>query len=264
MILPVLAWAELELGRPAEAGEIVERALARARPEGMRLALVEALRVRAVVALRQERWDEAAASVEEGLALARAMPHPYAEARLLYLSAALHRARGEWDRAQERFSAALALFRQLGASGDAAQVERDLAAPLQNQPAATGTTRVTVVLWGQILPLLPAPAGTGRRRADDRQTLDAILYKQSTGCGWGAVPATLGDGVTAYRRLRQLRAAGIWDQIRDILQGDRHASSTSRRTPVAGAGSPPELSAGAPRISCPLIWPVQADRLARA
>jgi transposase len=98
-------------------------------------------------------------------------------------------------------------------------VERDLAALLQNQPILTGPTRVTDAQWRQIQPLLPPPAGSGRPRADDRQTLDAILYKQGTGCGWGAVPAALGDGVTAHRRLRQLQAAGIWDRIRDILRG---------------------------------------------
>ena len=46
MLLPVLAWAELELGRPDLADATVEQALGRARPEQMRLVLVEALRVR--------------------------------------------------------------------------------------------------------------------------------------------------------------------------------------------------------------------------
>jgi len=99
-LLPVLAWAQLELGQADEAAETVAEALRRGRPEEMRLVLVEALRVQALVALRQEQWHEAALSLDEGLALARSMSYPYAHARLLRLSADLHRARGERDRAR--------------------------------------------------------------------------------------------------------------------------------------------------------------------
>jgi len=83
--LPVLGWAHLELGDVNQAAREVARALARARPEGMRLVIVEALRVQAMVALRQERWEEAERCLEEGITLARAMPYPAAEARLLHL-----------------------------------------------------------------------------------------------------------------------------------------------------------------------------------
>ncbi len=85
LFLPVLAWAHLELDQMDLAADTVNQALVRARPEEMRLVLVEALRVRAMIALRQEQWDEAASSLEEGLALARSMPYPYAKARLLAL-----------------------------------------------------------------------------------------------------------------------------------------------------------------------------------
>src|SRR5262245_29193503 len=61
----------------------------------MRLVLVEALRVQALVALRRERWDEAASSLAEGLALAQEMPYPHAEARLLQVSERLRALRGE-------------------------------------------------------------------------------------------------------------------------------------------------------------------------
>jgi hypothetical protein len=35
-------------------------------------------------------------------------------------------------------------------------------------------------------PLLPQGARTGRPRADDRRTLNGILYVPVTGCGWAA------------------------------------------------------------------------------
>ncbi|MGH2389139.1 MAG: tetratricopeptide repeat protein, partial [Chloroflexota bacterium] len=90
LLLPVLAWAHLELDQVDLAVDAVDQTFRRARPEEMRLALVEALRVRVMIALRRERWDEAALSLEEGIALARSMPYPYAEARLLELERLLH------------------------------------------------------------------------------------------------------------------------------------------------------------------------------
>jgi tetratricopeptide (TPR) repeat protein len=92
LLLPVLAWAYLELGQTDEAARTVEQALARARPEGMRLVLVEALRVRAVIALRRGQPDQTAASLEEGLETARAMPYPHAESRLMPIAERLRRA----------------------------------------------------------------------------------------------------------------------------------------------------------------------------
>jgi tetratricopeptide (TPR) repeat protein len=127
-LLPVLAWAHLALGEVAQAGDIVEQAIQRTRPEGLRLVLVDALRVQAMVAIRQERWQEAERALAEGLSLARAMPYPYAEARLLHLSGRLHAERRQPEAAREQLGAALAIFQRLGARKDVELVERDLAA----------------------------------------------------------------------------------------------------------------------------------------
>jgi tetratricopeptide (TPR) repeat protein len=123
MFLPVLAWAHLELGQMDLAADTVEQALARARPENMRLAMVEALRVRAMIALRRERWEDAASSLEEGIALARAMPYPYAEARLLHLEGLLHVGMADSARARKRWEEAQAIFLRLGARRDLERLE---------------------------------------------------------------------------------------------------------------------------------------------
>jgi transposase len=73
-------------------------------------------------------------------------------------------------------------------------------------------------LWAAIAALLPSPPRTGRPRADDRRTLEAILYKLERGCAWRSLPAELGDGGTAHRRLRTWQAAGVWEQIWAIVQ----------------------------------------------
>jgi transposase len=58
------------------------------------------------------------------------------------------------------------------------------------------------VQWAQIPALLPPPARTGRRRADDRRALEAILYQRRTSCAWAALPAAYEDDATVHRRLR--------------------------------------------------------------
>jgi len=136
MLLPVLAWAELELGRLELADAAVEQALRRARPEEMRIVLVEALRVRAMIALRRGRWDDAARDLEEGLALARSISYPYAEARLLHIAAQLHAQRGEPEAAREWLAAAGAIFARLGAQGDAAPVAQASALSQKSSTAA--------------------------------------------------------------------------------------------------------------------------------
>jgi tetratricopeptide (TPR) repeat protein len=123
----ILAWAYLEMGDVAAAGELVGHAVRRARGERYGFALVEAQRVQAAVAIRQGRWEEAERALEEGLALARSMPYPYGEARLLHVYGQMHVAKGEPGPARERLEAALAIFRRLGARLDVERVERALA-----------------------------------------------------------------------------------------------------------------------------------------
>ena len=67
--------------------------------------------------------------------------------------------------------------------------------------------------WAIIAPLLPAPAKMGRPRADDRRTLNAILFVLRSGCRWKDVPAELGSGVTAWRRLKDWEEAGVWERV---------------------------------------------------
>ena len=67
-MLPVLAWAYLELDETEQAARTIEEALRRQRAGQYRLALVDALRVQALVALRQGNVQTAVDALEEGLA----------------------------------------------------------------------------------------------------------------------------------------------------------------------------------------------------
>jgi tetratricopeptide (TPR) repeat protein len=134
-LLPVLAWAHLELGDVEQAVQVVGEALRRARSEELRLVLVEALRVQAMLEVRLEQWEEAERALNEGISLARSMPYPYAEARLLHLYGRRHAHPANAETAREHLTAALAVFQRLGAHKDIERVEQDLAR-LHEQPEA--------------------------------------------------------------------------------------------------------------------------------
>jgi transposase len=61
----------------------------------------------------------------------------------------------------------------------------------------------------------PRPQGGGKRRADDRAVLAAIVYLVQAGCSWRKLPATL-FGVsrpTVHRRFTEWTRAGLWQGV---------------------------------------------------
>jgi transposase len=67
--------------------------------------------------------------------------------------------------------------------------------------------------WAFIQPLLPPPARTGRPRADDRQTIEGIVYVLITGCRWQDLPREYGAPTTVWRRLKRWGQMGVWERI---------------------------------------------------
>lgn len=72
-------------------------------------------------------------------------------------------------------------------------------------------------------PLLPVPAkrpqGGGKRRADDRAVLAAIVYLVQAGCSWRKLPAVF-FGVsrpTVHRRFGEWTRYGLWEQLHHHL-----------------------------------------------
>ncbi len=83
---------------------------------------------------------------------------------------------------------------------------------------------ITDAQWTILQPLLPPRKRIGRPRADDRRTLNAILYVLRTGCAWrgrplGSIPEKYGDDATAHRRLQRWQAEGVWQRIHRTLLG---------------------------------------------
>ncbi len=73
--------------------------------------------------------------------------------------------------------------------------------------------------WAFVEPLLPVhvnqdPLGRGRRRRDDRDAMDAILFVARTGCQWNALNATgICSSSTAHRRFQEWTQAGVFREL---------------------------------------------------
>ena len=79
---------------------------------------------------------------------------------------------------------------------------------------ATATpTELTDEQWVVIAPLLPPRPRTGRPRADDRETLNGILWVLRTGARWADMPRRYGAPSTCHLRLQTWQARGVWERI---------------------------------------------------
>jgi transposase len=86
---------------------------------------------------------------------------------------------------------------------------------------ATATpTEISDEQWEYIKPLLPPKAWTGRPRADDRKTLNGILWVLRTGARWADVPREYGASSTCHERLQVWQQKGVWEKIRQTVLTD--------------------------------------------
>ena len=85
-------------------------------------------------------------------------------------------------------------------------------------------------VWARIALVLPKKPRRfrypGRRPLDDRLVLQGILFVLHTGIGWEHLPQELGFGcgMTAWGRLRDWQAAGVWERLHALLLADLHAA----------------------------------------
>lgn len=134
---------------------------------------------------------------------------------------------------------------------------------------------LTDAQWERLQALLP-PHKPGRPRQDDRQVLNAILWKLATGAPWRDLPERYGPWQTAYTRFWRWSRAGVWDQIfaavqqqadaaqqidwelhfvdGTVIRAHQHAAGVKggtkrpKRSGAVGAGSAPK-STSAPRVA---------------
>jgi transposase/quinol monooxygenase YgiN len=83
----------------------------------------------------------------------------------------------------------------------------------EREAIAIRELRLSDAQWERVRRLLPAPSREGRPRADDRRTLEGILYVLRTGAPWSALPREYGSPVTCWRRLAEWEASGVWERV---------------------------------------------------
>ncbi|HEY7781483.1 MAG TPA: transposase [Ktedonobacterales bacterium] len=90
---------------------------------------------------------------------------------------------------------------------------RAMASVVKRRELTAAGTPLTDTQWTRIQPLLPPRRREGRPRADDRRTLDGILYVLRAGCRWHDLPATYGSHITCWRRFTHWEADGTWSKV---------------------------------------------------
>lgn len=91
----------------------------------------------------------------------------------------------------------------------------------QQKPLAT-ICRVPDELWEIIEPILKEhdpPKSTGRPRIDQRQALDAIIFRMRSGCQWNRLPKEgfPDDSSAVHRTLQRWVELGVLDLIWEKL-----------------------------------------------
>ena len=106
-------------------------------------------------------------------------------------------------------------------------------------------THFTLQQWAFIEPSLPKPANTGRSGANDRQTLEAILWIDHPGVRWQILPKEYDDDSTTNCRLLKWQDWGFPNHLASRLQaldeqGKLHltqANLDATFAPAKGAGA---------------------------
>jgi putative transposase len=86
--------------------------------------------------------------------------------------------------------------------------------------------------WAVVEPLIPRPAGGGRKRTvDTRAVVNAIRYLRATNCGWRNLPDPFPHPSTVRHYYDAWRQSGVWQQIEKALatpEGAAHPHPFSR------------------------------------
>jgi tetratricopeptide (TPR) repeat protein len=125
---PMLAWAYAGCGKLAEAHEVLQTGIDYATARAYQSILADALRIEGMLALYEQKWEEARQALGQAQMMSRSVGYPYAEAKALSVYGQLHVAMGEPEQAREKYQAALVICDRLGERLYRPHIARDLAA----------------------------------------------------------------------------------------------------------------------------------------
>jgi len=90
--------------------------------------------------------------------------------------------------------------------------------------------------WAVLKPLIPGCKHGGRERTVDiRRVINAIYYRDRSGCQWRMLPKDYPPWQTVYYYFAQWRDNGTWERINQILR--EHVRIAAGREPTPSAGS---------------------------
>lgn len=93
-------------------------------------------------------------------------------------------------------------------------------------------TDITDVQWAELAPRLAQGDGPGRpRTVDVRHVLNALLYKNRTGCQWRNLPTEFPPKSTLWDYLQKWIADGTWMHINDLLRQEVRETLERDREP---------------------------------
>ena len=75
--------------------------------------------------------------------------------------------------------------------------------------------------WERIAPLLQGkPGDAGRRGADNRLFVEAVLWVARTGCPWRDLPVEFGAWNSIYVRFARWSDKQVWQKVFSVLRED--------------------------------------------
>ena len=96
-------------------------------------------------------------------------------------------------------------------------------------PSDVEVTHVSDEAWESVQPILEEldpPRRLGRKRIDQRQALDAIVYRLRSGCRWNHLPKEYPDDSSVHRTYQRWQRLGVLDRVLEQLgegtNGVRH------------------------------------------
>lgn len=112
---------------------------------------------------------------------------------------------------------------------------------------------VADALCAKVEPLLPRKERRfrypGRKRLDDRASLQGVLFVLHTGIAWRHLPCELGfgSGSTCYRRMVEWQEAGVWEKLHALLLAELRAAGEIEWARAVADSSHVQAKKGAPR-----------------